>query len=672
MVPVLLALSALAVAQPRHLDLVSERLELSADERAQLDRQHMLVLDRSFRTYIGGYREVFKHDLPLLVTADSLNFPLHQILLDQVIGKEAERLLPSLVAALTAMEQAPVPAALGAPVRADVGLYLCVARALASQPGPQTLEAGCVDPDVTPKAGAILDELKDGWLDEREVWAGNQMQAEVFTVALHGEERRLDPWAFVPGAPYTDDVEQRWYRASVWLREGAPILSRGAHGARKVDRRAVIGAAWLAELAARPEIAGQLAPIETWMRAVYGPPDGADPAELRGWMAGRSAADLARAQGWEASLGQAGVGAVVAWSGLDPDPELYQRFSLLNPAIALDGVLIATLAPPGERLDLAAMLGALGHEAMLPFAPASQRERAEAWARDLGAMPRSPWTGSLRERWLDAVRALADGRDGPRPGPWGGEVGAARTAQLQLSTWTLLRHDTRLFAPFMSEGGCSFPDVIVEPYPAFYEALAGVAGAMRDLLSDHAKPALLASLDSSERTLLRLRDIAVAQAGLSPLSEADQRWLQGAVSFKPRDEYEGDDIGGWYPSLYWPLPDITLSERISNFEQVVVDVAVRPPGADGAGEVLHLGTGAIRAMVVLSPTCEGLVAAVGPTQEVHAVWTPGLKRLSDDAWTQRLKGNEETDFKPWRPAPPAWLAPLYGPDRPRPASGADL
>ncbi len=650
-------------AEPRHLGLVAKALALTEGEGRKLVQGQMMVLDQDMGTYIGGYREIYRQDLPLLVTADSLNFPLHQIFLDQIVAEEAGILLPDLVAALRAMEAAALPDALPEQVRMDVHLHLCVALALATQPDEARLEAGCADEAVTAKARAILGVLRDGWLNDREVWSGGSAGPPV-PVNLQGRDRVLDPSAFVPAAPYTDEEGQRWFRAVTWLREGAFGFGREAEGGGlEVDRRAALGALTLSGLAAEPEIAARWAPVRRWVRGVYGEPDGADPESLGAWMAGRDVATLAESSGWERDLAASELGLVVSGVELGAGPGLLQRFSLLPPALAVDSAILGGLAPVGARPELAALLGALGNASAFSWVPEPQRTRAAVWARDLRQLPPEHWTGSLRDRWLDAVRALADGRAGARPGPWAGDLGARRTAMLQLSTWTLLRHDTRLFAPYANEGGCSFPEVLVEPYPAFYEALAGIAGAMRELLAQRAEAELLAHLSEVERTLLRLRDIALAQAGPAPLAAADQRWLQGAVSFQPAGEYEGDAIDGWYPSLYWPKPEITLTDQAVNWERVVVDVYVRPPDEDFGGEVLHVGTGAVRPLLVVAPSCEGPVVAVGPTQDIHALWTPGMARMSDAAWTGRLSPEYGSDQPPLDPGHPAWLAPLFAPGR---------
>ena len=126
-------------------------------------------------------------------------------------------------------------------------------------------------------------------------------------------------------------------------------------------------------------------------------------------------------------------------------------------------------------------------------------------------------------------------------------------------------------------------------------------------------------------------------------------------------------MDGWYPSLYLDLPEYTLGEAIVNWERVVADVYLRPASGDDPGEILHVGTGHMRYMAVIADTCDGLVAAVGPTQDLHEIWTPGAQALSDQTWTGWFLGGG--DGRPskdpgWIPPRAEWLGPLYGPARP--------
>ncbi|PSM32154.1 hypothetical protein BVG81_001835, partial [Haliangium sp. UPWRP_2] len=53
------------------------------------------------------------------------------------------------------------------------------------------------------------------------------------------------------------------------------------------------------------------------------------------------------------------------------------------------------------------------------------------------------------------------------------EAFGRRLLNTQLGSWAQLRHDTILYAkPSTASLTCEFPDAYVDPYPAFYAALA--------------------------------------------------------------------------------------------------------------------------------------------------------------------------------------------------------
>lgn len=72
----------------------------------------------------------------------------------------------------------------------------------------------------------------------------------------------------------------------------------------------------------------------------------------------------------------------------------------------------------------------------------------------------------------------------------------------------------------------------------------------------------------------------------------------------------------------------------------------RPP------TVLHVGTGDPRPMIVTLETCQGPRAYAGVVSSYHEFVEPGLTRLTDEEWSDRLQRAE--------PEAPEWMTPLLG------------
>jgi len=64
------------------------------------------------------------------------------------------------------------------------------------------------------------------------------------------------------------------------------------------------------------------------------------------------------------------------------------------------------------------------------------------------------------------------------------------------------------------------------------------------------------------------------------------------------------------------------------------------------GNVLHVGTGMARLMVVTADTCTGPKAYAGLAASYHELVTSNFERLDDEAWKERLRTEPPADV-PW-------------------------
>lgn len=70
------------------------------------------------------------------------------------------------------------------------------------------------------------------------------------------------------------------------------------------------------------------------------------------------------------------------------------------------------------------------------------------------------------------------------------------------------------------------------------------------------------------------------------------------------------------------------------------------PGGTRPTQVLHVGAGLPRLLVVTANTCEGPRAYAGVASAYHEVVT-GHDRLTDSVWAERVRGKDKPSDVPW-------------------------
>jgi len=98
---------------------------------------------------------------------------------------------------------------------------------------------------------------------------------------------------------------------------------------------------------------------------------------------------------------------------------------------------------------------------------------------------------------------------------------------------------------------------------------------------------------------------------------------------------------GWYPKLFFS------SEDAIDFHPTIADVHTAPTDEAGnpVGNVVHVGTGWARLMVVTANTCEGPKAYAGLVSSYFEKTTQNLERIDDPTWSSKYL-NTATDV-PW-------------------------
>lgn len=618
---------------------------LTGTEESALASHGFVVSDRRrFPSFVYGYQSIYADDLPVYVSADSILFAVHKSY-DAILKTiEEQALLPALTRLITRMQDALAAGAANAysaDVRADVELYLAVARGLVEgQPAGSNAKANALVEKATAAAGQD-------------------------TVTLFGRPRTEDFSQFTPRGHYTDsEALGRYFRATMWLgRIDFRILETQPDHTQLFYRRQLEGAyALRAVMDAEALSAFQL--LDDTVGAFVGEHDNMTIGQLDALLS-----DLRIASGAELSklpdaaiakaVSDGGYGAqrisshiMVNGLGTGTMP-LSSTFLLLGQRYVLDSHVFSNVVwdrvnKPGvpwrmlpDPLDVA--FGALGNDqaglllgdqlGKYQYAPelASMRVLADAH-------PTEFWEANLYNDWLGMVRTLsptkehvADPSARGMPRVTGTEPWGRRILNTQLSSWAELRHDTILYAKqsYTGASACEYPDAYVEPYPELFTRLAAFASKGSAVTAAFGLPAVNDYFERLRSAATTLEAMAKNQRTGAPHTTEQLAFINqmtftmGCGSIGTWD--------GWYAKLFF-------AKDAAELDPTIADVHTQPTdeGGNPVGRVLHVGTGMSRPMIVAVESCSGPRAYVGLVSSYYEQVTESYQRLSDEEWKTRL------------------------------------
>ncbi len=635
------------------LDQITTTLALTDGDRAKLAENGFVVLGRHEATPSTVFHQVYKAHLPLLITSDSLLHALHQSFDTVLKEMEVAALTGTVEAMLRGTHEALGDIATEGPLadaKADLDLYLSVARSLL--------------------AGQLVPPIDGALTAGVEAFLGHVAGLRLQNVELFGASRVEDFSQFEPRGHYTESKElERYFKAVMWLgrvdlrfREfdpmsGAPIWN---------DRQ--IRAAWM--LRAALDAGGARTHWETTDRligALMGEVDSLDfrvldafveEAGLDATTAGGDLTDV------HAILENGAYGRQrISSHYLATDPFSAEvtptpiAFTVLGQRYVIDSHVMSNVVydrivtPEGQKPQrrLPSSLDAmfvLGHNHALTHLGAE----LEAWQYAGGlhairflADSHGPefWENSVYNLWLSGLRELSALPPGA-PEAMTTPAWSDKALHTSLGSWAELRHDTILYAKQSYTGGaaCEFPDAYVEPYPALYARLGRAASRLADVvatLSPEQRAAM--SVDVADWAARwvdatgKLESMAKKQLTDEPFDAAEQALADGWIA----EESQGCVMSftGVYPKL------IADPAGITEFDPTIADVHTNPneDGPLAPAAVLHVGTGWTDVMVFTRDSCEGVKAYVGPTTSFYEVEEPGVARLTDEEWRDRLFQN---------------------------------
>ncbi|MBM4371142.1 MAG: DUF3160 domain-containing protein, partial [Deltaproteobacteria bacterium] len=359
---------------------------------------------------------------------------------------------------------------------------------------------------------------------------------------------------------------------------------------------------------------------------------------------------------------------------------------LTHPAVALRGMPSA--------LDVLAALGNHLAEALSGAPPVGEGWTAGAFADalrtardDLAGRGPGFWAENLYNRWMDMLRILADdaGIRGIATPRWAGsDLYRARLLTTALAGLSQIKHHTVLYnmnpMGVECDGGSPVvvlyeepvlppPPMAVEPHPEFYAAVAAFAAAADTALAaapapaldrEEARSLLLETTWDPAGSLFRMPEGTFAGGPLGSffqglgllagfLEEASQRTLEGRP-LEPEHQLLVQYLGGILERFVL-RQDYLEDSMIRGADQgrtergitLVTDIYHNPM----RDQVLELGVGLVDRVYAVVPWLQGEGLVQGGMFSWYEFPEDGARRLTDQAWWERLQEGALPPRPPW-------------------------
>jgi hypothetical protein len=326
----------------------------------------------------------------------------------------------------------------------------------------------------------------------------------------------------------------------------------------------------------------------------------------------------------------------IAWESMEADPAGGTLLRLMGAA----GVA-AVLGSDDARGLLAAAVPAAGSAELLAAVGRARSALAET--------PAARWTQDAYHGTLDALRLLL----GP-PHAAGGAIlhgpgWSRRALQAFAAGWAELRHDTILYGEQLgAECDAEPPEPIpgwVEPLPEVYARLAAMVRALDARLVAAGIPTDVRDEENFDyRPPAEKAEILLGILGF--LQETAEIELRG----EPIDPERADRISTFGGDLEWLLialaDTVLLSERDGNMA-VVADVFTFRGEVGGGGRVVEVGVAHPDLVYALIPDGDGWALARGAVMSYREFLVPDDRRMTDEAWRDRLSKGDAPPRPPW-------------------------
>lgn len=622
------------------------------------------------------YYRVYKRDLPVLITSDSVLHAWHRSY-DVLLGEvETTILIPALDYLLSGMsaEVARAHKEYGAGLLrdglTDADYFLAVARRLLN--GEEEKSALGQDDRVERTIEACRLERAGTW-------------------ELFGRQRLVDFSQFKPRGRYeSSPALKRYFQAMMWC---GRIDLRVAGNPKESSPRELAAAVVLYDLLQK---SGQL---EEWrkcdrlLQTFVGRPDSMTLAELGDVLSAagvRSTADLKDASELTALQHRIAAGKLGAqeirgdFYYTDPDQPgrlvLPRSVTFLGQRFALDSWALSKLVYDDIHWEgkdvmrrvptcLDVSFSVFGNDQAAPLLYSRLTNREGHRFRDglnyqhnlvavrdvIDAHFKASPQPNLYTGWLGLLRELSRPTTGEEyPQAMRTRAWAMKTLNTQHASWTQLRHDTVLHVKQSMTGipGCYYPAGYVEPVPQFWGRLEQMAAQAATLIdkAPHPTPAKQSRqvkfLQSFSGTMKVLREIAVKELAQEPLTKEETKFLEDVIS--TRHEKIGSGaflrLEGWYPALFYGG-----IEDSRKWDALVADVHTDPPAPEvgDPGAVLHQAAGNIDLLLLAVDSGPDRMMYAGPVLSHYEFELSGVARQSDAEFCKQLQAGKSPQRPDW-------------------------
>jgi len=640
-------------------------------ERSLLSGHGFVVTDRlRYPSFANALLDIYKHDLPLFVSADAILHSVHASYDAMLREAENKFLIPKLDSLLSSLRmQVPLMGAAYvadpamAPMVHDLDVYLTLAYSLLTGSAVPTF------PEDAPAVSTLQNLIAS------QQWARYPL--------FSSTDRYIDFSQFTIRGHYTQSVTLgRYFQSMIWLGRTEMYLIAPENiipPQKPADiQRQTIDAALLVEALDRANVFPLLDEFDAVIRMFVGESDNVTLPNMK------SLLQRAQISGARQLLDTTAVAAFQ--DTLRNQPFAYQRINsqilitnnvlkpnnvqpassvlLLGQHFVIDSYVTGNVVFDKINYQGSAVWRALPSTLDVLFAlgndAAAQLLVPELdmyhYATNLAALrylvdgyDGTFWEGSLFNAWLAMIRSCNPPADrSALPAFMTTASWWQEKMNTQLASWAELRHDNLLYAKQSYTIGltCSFPVSYVEPIPALYDAVRAFAQLGKSRLVPLLSAPSLGSALSLYFTRLdgvadTLGSIARKELNGTCLSGEDNRFLQSML-YTIRD---GCTVvpDGWYYNLYYS------SAEFEKMDYIVADVHTCPTDASGnmVGWVLHVGTGPVNLAVVTATTPDaGTAAYIGPVMSYREHVTDNFLRLTDEQWskTYALDGSSRPSF----------------------------
>jgi hypothetical protein len=624
--------------------LVSSVLALSSEERAQLNRDGMVVPERlAYRDYTAAYYDIHRGQLPVFVSVDSIFHAIyasHDLLLANLERQQLIVRLDSVLGALHC-QLAAVAKDYPSETAHDLDLYLTVARRLLSNTEEVPSELGG---ETDKRAAAIVALIMEP--------QGLQ------TIELFGRQRSFDSSQFTPRGHYAgnDGSLEQYFRAAMWLsRVEFNLVSRDTRSSQpgyRVDPtetpREAVDALALADLVTKSNATADLSAIDHAWTVFAGRREDVSVAELTTL---RTKAGITKlTDGDVADKLRTAIGTgwqrTVNINATPNVPNLPAIATLIGPRVTADTVALGSLLSERGPQHVTAELGfMLGNDRSMKYVDANNSQTVSAMKDARIALSHATTSDDLYSAWLVAIRALAERSKGEQASFMDSDAYADMRLDSTIAAYAQLRHNHVLIqAQTYDEGGCEIPDGYVEPALETYQALALFAARGRKTFDD---------LDPKRETggseyfarIEKLMSVLVAlsreELGNRPLSASAKQFLSMIVEQREATATNGY-AGTTYPiATYdgWFIDLFTNVDTAIKDGTFIADYATF--NRDGEQGVHYAGAKGPTLGVFVVDTGGAPRMMVGPVAQAFGYTGPIKDRIDDEA-AKAVKGDS-----PW-------------------------